>query len=151
MVLRAFFPQCNGNMTTKDCPVCLENLNLSTEACQIPKCEHFLHAKCFNDLIEHGNFYCPLCYKSLVDLSSMWAVMKCQVEKFPLQGKMAGIFVDILCRDCDMPGKSKFHVIGLECGHCLGFNTVQKGEKFYTLSDNECEYFLDFGVIDNIF
>ena len=33
--------------------------------------------------------------------------------------------VAILCYDCEMKSKAAFHFLGLECGHCKGFNTTR--------------------------
>lgn len=33
------------------------------------------------------------------------------------------IKVRILCNDCHAKTKTNFHVLGLKCGSCLGYNT----------------------------
>jgi len=37
------------------------------------------------------------------------------------------IHIIIACNDCDYKGEARFHPIGLKCGGCGGYNTVNKG------------------------
>ena len=133
--LSSFF-QCIEQISKSDCPVCLENLHTSREPCQIPPCHHLLHKSCFESLLDKNYFYCPICSKSLVDLTLMWKLMLSQAEKFPMTGKYENVNVNILCRDCNLFCKSKYHVIGFSCSTCSGFNTVRSDDKFFEANSN---------------
>ena len=50
------------------------------------------------------------------------------------------MFVNILCRDCNLPCQSLYHVIGLECIHCYGFNTVRSDDKLFIRVNSERKY-----------
>ena len=80
--------QCVEKASRSNCPVCQEDLHTSREPCQIPRlCGHLIHKSCFENLVANGLFYCPLCSKSLLDLSPLWMMMKKQIQKYPLEGK----------------------------------------------------------------
>lgn len=34
--------------------------------------------------------------------------------------------VNVFCYDCEKRSVSDFHFVGLECGHCKGYNTCQR-------------------------
>ena len=74
-------------MSQSNCPVCQEDLHTSSEPCQIPPCNHLVHKSCFDRLLDNRIFYCPICSKSLMDLSPLWSLMYQQIEKHPMQGK----------------------------------------------------------------
>lgn len=128
---------CVENVSRCACPVCQEDLHTSKEPCQIPPCHHLIHKSCFDQLIQNCHFYCPTCSKSLLNLQPLWEAMKVQIDQFPMQGKMKDVIVNIICRDCTKPCQTIYHVIGLQCLNCLGFNTIRSDGKLYTKVNDE--------------
>ncbi len=49
------------------CCICLEEINMKIQS-SIEKleCNHVLHKKCFEDLINHNKLECPLCKKMII-------------------------------------------------------------------------------------
>ena len=52
------------------------------------------------------------------------------------------MIVNVICRDCNLPSQTLYHVIGLECSHCCGFNTIRSDEKMFIKVNNERKYAL---------
>ena len=50
------------------------------------------------------------------------------------------MIVNIICRDCTKPCQTIYHVIGLQCLNCLGFNTIRSDDKLYTRVNDERKF-----------
>lgn len=50
----------------KDCPICMEVVNLSVN-CLVTECGHTFHTSCFLNNVLHNGFGCPYCRRVLVD------------------------------------------------------------------------------------
>ena len=50
------------------------------------------------------------------------------------------MIVKIICRDCTKPCQTIYHVIGLQCLNCLGFNTIRSDDKLYTRVNDERKF-----------
>jgi len=48
-----------------------------------------------------------------------------QVAATPMPPEYANMRVGILCNDCHAKGEVAFHIVGLKCGDCGGYNTRQ--------------------------
>ena len=106
------------------CTICLEDLQTSTKSLHFLKCNHTLHFECFSEYIK-TNYKCPLCSKSMVDMSFYFSNLELQIQQTPLPEEYQNKFVDIICNDCDKISNTKFHFIGLKCTICSSFNTKQ--------------------------
>ena len=51
------------------------------------------------------------------------------------------MIVNIICRDCNLSSQSKYHVIGLKCNNCCGYNTVRADDKLFVRVNSERKYF----------
>ena len=51
------------------------------------------------------------------------------------------VIVNIICRDCNLSSQSIYHVIGLKCNHCCGYNTVRADDKLFVRVNSERKYF----------
>ena len=60
-----------------------------------------------------------------------------QLGKFIFQD----VIVNIICRDCNLSSQSIYHVIGLKCNHCCGYNTVRADDKLFVRVNSERKYF----------
>ena len=49
--------------------------------------------------------------------------------------------MNIICRDCNLSSQSIYHVIGLKCNHCCGYNTVRADDKLFVRVNSERKYF----------
>ncbi|WVZ69042.1 hypothetical protein U9M48_017894 [Paspalum notatum var. saurae] len=55
-----------------DCPICFEYLFESTNDVSVLPCGHTIHVECLKEMEEHCQFACPLCSKSVCDMSKAW-------------------------------------------------------------------------------
>ncbi|KAH0822297.1 hypothetical protein GEV33_000494 [Tenebrio molitor] len=53
--------KCVENASRTNCPVCVEDLHTSRTPCYVPKCGHFLHENCCQELLKKGHPLCPIC------------------------------------------------------------------------------------------
>ena len=116
---------CVANTFHTHCPVCLEDIFNSTTPITILRCGHSIHQSCYLDLIKSNNIKCPLCNKSIVDMSSFNNIIENEILNTPMP-EQYNYDVDILCNDCNKTSTTKFHIIGHKCQHCNSYNTVQK-------------------------
>lgn len=129
--------KCIENLSRANCPVCLEDIHTSREACQIPPCHHLIHKTCYSNLQKAGHYFCPVCSKSLVDLGPMWVAMDGQIAANPMHGYYKDMYVSILCRDCNQSCVAMYHVLGMRCIHCGGYNTIRDEGPFLRKEDNQ--------------
>ena len=50
------------------------------------------------------------------------------------------MIVKIICRDCTKPCQTIYHVIGLQCLNCLGFNAIRSDDKLYASVNDERKF-----------
>jgi len=119
--------KCVENMSRGKCPVCLEDLHSSRKKVDIPSCSHMIHSDCLIEMFKHGRTSCPTCNTSLVDMKSVWESIDEAVANTPMPEIYLNYHVSILCRDCHETSKVLFHVVGLKCSECGGYNTTRIG------------------------
>ena len=50
------------------------------------------------------------------------------------------LYAEIYCRDCLRTSTSLFHILGIRCKHCKGYNTVrERGPLMRKQGENDCE------------
>ena len=115
--------RCTQGKTKSDCPVCLEYLYDSTEPVSVLRCGHAIHAKCMREMVSSGrNYVCPLCCKSMFDMSGVWRGLDASVERNPMPEEYSETRVEILCNDCGRRSDAPFHV-WIKCSACGSYNT----------------------------
>jgi len=119
--------KCVENMSRRVCPVCLEDLHSSRKKVDIPNCSHMIHSECLVEMFKYGRMSCPTCNTSLVDMKSVWEHFDEAVQSTPMPEIYRNYRVSVLCRDCHETSKVIFHVIGLKCDSCGGYNTTRIG------------------------
>ncbi|XP_052305031.1 uncharacterized protein LOC127904716 [Populus trichocarpa] len=62
-----------------------------------------IHKSCLKEMWDHYQYACPLCSKSVCDVSEVW----------------------ILCNDCGKTSEVQFHVVAQKCLNCKSYNTRQ--------------------------
>ena len=119
--------KCIDETLKINCPICLEYLMDSTEPSNIMKCGHSIHVKCQDELLKSGQTKCPLCNESMVDMKEQWK----QTDHIIRQSPMPEIYKDwkvkVLCSDCHNESENNYHVIGIKCLSCGGYNTRRIG------------------------
>lgn len=107
-------------MNKEECSVCLEKLYYNIFAPIFLDCGHSIHDKCFKNMIEKGNFQCPLCKKSALEID--WQVLDDLISKNPFDKQ---IEISVFCNDCLQNSKTLFHPYGNKCMNCNSYNTNQ--------------------------
>jgi hypothetical protein len=59
-----------------ECPICMDSLHNSQENTFIPNCGHPIHLKCLKDNLSKGNYECPTCKKSIIDMKQTWDALR---------------------------------------------------------------------------
>nr|CAB3474089.1 unnamed protein product [Digitaria exilis] len=106
-----------------DCPICFEYLFESTNDVSVLPCGHTIHVKCLKEMEEHCQFACPLCSKSVCDMSKAWE--RLDMELANLSDSCDDKMVRILCNDCGAISEVQFHLIAHKCQSCKSYNTRQ--------------------------
>ncbi|KAJ8305531.1 hypothetical protein KUTeg_016076 [Tegillarca granosa] len=119
---------CVEKSSRSDCAVCLQDLHTSRIPSHIPPCGHLIHMQCYKDMIKTGNYTCPLCNLSMVDMSEVWKQLDEEIATTPMPDEYKDFKVQILCRDCHKESRVVFHVIGLKCQDCGSYNTARTAE-----------------------
>jgi RING finger/CHY zinc finger protein 1 len=100
------------------CCICFEQLYLHIKPAIFSKCGHAIHQDCLQDMIKQGNFSCPLCKKTMIEMD--WNRYKKFIESHPIEEQKQ---VNIQCNDCLQSSNGIFHPFGISCLHCDSFNT----------------------------
>lgn len=58
-------------------------------------------------------------------MKTLWEFLDNEIENTPMPEEYENMKVDILCRDCHVKSYVKFHVAGLKCSNCAGYNTTR--------------------------
>ncbi|XP_015764213.1 PREDICTED: RING finger and CHY zinc finger domain-containing protein 1-like [Acropora digitifera] len=59
-----------------DCPICFEDIHTSRIPSHVPPCGHLLHSTCFSKYLETGGYACPICNRSMVDMTRAWRMLE---------------------------------------------------------------------------
>ncbi|KAJ6801982.1 E3 ubiquitin-protein ligase MIEL1-like [Iris pallida] len=108
------------------CPVCFEYLFESTTDVTVLPCGHTIHVNCLKEMQHHLQYACPLCSKSVCDMSKVWEKLDKAIAATPMPELYSNKMVGILCNDCGAHSNVPFHVVGQKCPICRSYNTRQK-------------------------
>uniref|UniRef100_M4CU25 CHY-type domain-containing protein n=1 Tax=Brassica campestris TaxID=3711 RepID=M4CU25_BRACM len=67
-------------------------------------------------------YRCPICYKSMMDMSSSWQLLDAEIRATEMPSEY-NYEIEILCNDCNKSSKAMFHILGHKCAHCGSYNT----------------------------
>ncbi|XP_024630996.1 probable E3 ubiquitin-protein ligase RZFP34 isoform X1 [Medicago truncatula] len=123
-LLRDSHPCVEGAMH-HDCPVCFEYLFESRNDVIVMPCGHTIHKSCLNEMREHFQFTCPLCSKSVCDMSKVWEKLDMEISATPMPEPYQNKMVWILCNDCGKTSNVRFHFVAQKCLNCNSYNTRQ--------------------------
>ena len=104
------------------CPICMQDMFTSTDKITPLLCGHYMHIDCLLDYLK-SNYKCPVCAKSIVETSSLNSFLDQEIQLTPMPIEYLNVKFNILCNDCHTESNTKFHVIGLKCQNCGGYNT----------------------------
>ena len=111
------------NRYDDNCPFCNENLKNSRNLITTLNCNHLVHTDCLKNYLEAGNYQCPLCKKSIMNMDHLWS----KIEEYVNNTEMPDEFKDkenkILCNDCQEKTITKFHFMYHKCVKCNSWNT----------------------------
>ncbi|XP_054789741.1 E3 ubiquitin-protein ligase MIEL1 isoform X2 [Prosopis cineraria] len=113
---------CVENSMKSHCPVCYEYLFDSIKGTTIMRCGHTMHMECFQEMEAQNQYRCPVCLKSIFNMSQNWRNLDLEIEAVPMPQEYK-IEVSILCNDCNTPSVVSFHILGHKCGQCGSYNT----------------------------
>ncbi|CAH2075740.1 unnamed protein product [Thlaspi arvense] len=135
IVLWVFHPGCCYSILLKnshpcvegamhhDCPVCFEYLFESRNDVTVMPCGHTIHKSCLKEMQEHYQYACPLCSKSVCDMSKVWERFDMEIAATLMPEPYQNMRVWILCNDCETTSEVPFHVVAQKCPRCKSYNT----------------------------
>nr|XP_043610719.1 E3 ubiquitin-protein ligase RZFP34 isoform X2 [Erigeron canadensis] len=123
---------CMERAMHHDCPICYEFLFDTLKDLTILPCGHAMHLDCRAEMEKHNRFSCPVCSKSIRDLSDMWEKLDLEVGATPMPENYHNKMVWILCNDCEKISNVQFHIVGQKCLECNSYNTRQIREGPFT-------------------
>ncbi|KAJ9549679.1 hypothetical protein OSB04_022222 [Centaurea solstitialis] len=109
-LLRESHP-CIERAMHHDCPVCLEYLFDSINDVGLMPCGHTIHNNCLKEMQQHMQFACPLCLKSVCDMSKFWEKLDIEVAATPMPEFYHNKVIWILCNDCGTNSQVAYHVV----------------------------------------
>lgn len=113
---------CIENNLKSNCPICCSDLFSSREGCMLLKCGHAMHKPCFHEFIKSNSFKCPLCAKSIGDLTLSWQRLDRLIASQPMPKEYQKT-CQVFCNDCEKKTDSPHHFLGIKCQSCGSYNT----------------------------
>ncbi|KAI5666419.1 hypothetical protein M9H77_16272 [Catharanthus roseus] len=108
-----------------NCPVCFEFLFDTMKDITVLPCGHTIHLDCVKEMERHNRYSCPVCSKSICDLSNLWKKIDQEVASTPMPEMYKDKMVWILCNDCGVISEVHFHILAHKCLRCKSYNTRQ--------------------------
>ncbi|CAK9164525.1 unnamed protein product [Ilex paraguariensis] len=144
VLLKNSHPCVEGAMH-HDCPVCFEvyyhltntfsfmtvavtdilYLFESRNDVTVMPCGHTIHKNCLKEMQEHFQYACPLCSKSVCDMSKVWEKFDMEIAATPMPESYHNKMIWILCNDCGTTSEVQFHILAQKCPNCKSYNTRQ--------------------------
>ncbi|KAL0390059.1 UNVERIFIED_CONTAM: E3 ubiquitin-protein ligase RZFP34 [Sesamum calycinum] len=103
----------------------LEFLFDSTRNIAVLSCGHTIHMECVKEMERHRRYACPVCSKSICDMSNVWRKLDEEIASTPMPDMYKNKKVWILCNDCEEMCEVQFHIVGYKCLSCSSYNTRQ--------------------------
>lgn len=108
-----------------NCPICFEYMFDTMKGITILRCGHTIHHKCVKEMGQHHRYSCPICSKSIVDMTHHWEKLDQVIASTPMPETYQSKMVWILCNDCGANSHVQFHIVGHKCQSCKSYNTRQ--------------------------
>ncbi|KAG0447955.1 hypothetical protein HPP92_028068 [Vanilla planifolia] len=117
--------RCVEKAMHHNCPICFEYLFDSTKDICVLQCGHTLHLDCLKEMVSHFRFSCPVCSKTVCDMSNVWKRLDEEIASTPMPEMYKNRMITILCNDCGATSNVNFHVVAHKCLSCNSYNTRQ--------------------------
>ncbi|WVZ03353.1 hypothetical protein V8G54_024159 [Vigna mungo] len=117
--------RCVEGAMHHNCPVCFEYLFDTVREISVLPCAHTIHLDCVKEMEKHHRYSCPVCSKSICDMSSLWKKLDKVVALTPMPETLKNKTVWILCNDCGVKSHVQFHIVAHKCLSCNSYNTRQ--------------------------
>ncbi|XP_057954200.1 E3 ubiquitin-protein ligase RZFP34-like [Malania oleifera] len=117
--------RCVEKAMHHNCPVCFEFLFDTLKDINVLPCGHTIHLECAKEMELHFRYSCPICSKSIWDMSNLWKMLDEQVASTPMPEMYQNKMVWILCNDCGEKSEVRFHIVAHKCLKCCSYNTTQ--------------------------
>lgn len=127
---------CVENSMQHNCPVCFEYLFDSLKDITVLRCGHTMHLECFSEMNSHSQYTCPMCSKSVCDMTKFWEQLDREVAATPMPEAYQNKMVWILCNDCGANSEVLFHIIAQKCLYCNSYNTRQTKGRLVSTSQS---------------
>nr|XP_034896075.1 E3 ubiquitin-protein ligase RZFP34-like isoform X1 [Populus alba] len=88
-------------------------------------CGHTIHLECLKEMEQHYRYSCPVCSKSICDLTRLWKKLDQEIAATPMPETYQNKMVWILCNDCGANSHVQFHIVAHKCFRCNSYNTRQ--------------------------
>jgi ribosomal protein L37AE/L43A len=82
-----------------------------------------MHLACYVEYRRSQSYTCPLCKKSVEDMSDYFSLLDAAVRMQPMPIYHANTMSNIYCQDCEQHSQTKYHLVGLKCTKCNSYNT----------------------------
>lgn len=86
--------KCTINLQEETCSVCNESLFNSRSNVHIAQCNHPIHMNCLEKSLEHNQYKCSRCKKSIIDMSMHWDMIRLNIINTPLPRNIIPIISD---------------------------------------------------------
>lgn len=106
-----------------DCPICFEYLFESRNDVVVVPCGHTIHLDCLKEMSTHNYYACPLCSKSVCDMSKVWESLDIEMSAIGVPEGYENKMVWILCNDCGQNSEVRYHPMAYKCPNCRSYNT----------------------------
>ncbi|XP_039061910.1 E3 ubiquitin-protein ligase RZFP34-like [Hibiscus syriacus] len=116
---------CIERVMHHNCPVCFEYLFNTMKDVTVLPCGHTMHLACLREMEQHYRYSCPVCSKSICDMSKLWRKLDKEIASTPMPAIYQNKMVWILCNDCGATSNVQFHVVAHKCPNCESYNTKQ--------------------------
>ncbi|KAF9600336.1 hypothetical protein IFM89_007054 [Coptis chinensis] len=102
--------RCVERAMHHNCPVCFEYLFDLMKDISVLQCGHTIHLDCLKEMEMHFKFACPVCSRSVCDMSKVWEKLDQEITSTPMpemyQNKMAMYsFSCVRGNECNLEGK----------------------------------------------
>ncbi|KAF6167680.1 hypothetical protein GIB67_017175 [Kingdonia uniflora] len=97
----------------------------STKEICVLHCGHTIHLDCLKEMELHFHFACPVCSKSVCDMSNIWKKLDQEIASAPMSATYRNKMVWILCNDCGSTSEIQYHFVAHKCISCKSYNTRQ--------------------------
>ena len=131
---------CKDNIYCNNCPICLEDIYSSTSNAISLECGHIVHNRCLQESLENGEYRCPLCKKSLGDMTLYWDYISNYVNNCVMPDEFMDYTVKTLCNDCGEKTITKYPWNNIQkmdgWTHGTNYNYLKKISKYWTSKFN---------------